>query len=312
MNEFARTSIKKILIYGYGVMGEAVARTFVKSGFEVSVFSSRADELSDSEKNLTFHKKLPSEVPDLVIEFVPEDIVDKQKVYQQIESSYGGEPLIATGTSGLDLIVLANGLKYPERFLGVHYFMPAESTAVVEVMAGPNCKPEDVDDVSNAMKCSGKETVVLYQPVVGFLINRLQHIILHECYYLIENGVAGPGDIDMSARMMLGPRMCINGLIKQKDISGLKIHADAQRSIVPNLHSIDTPNPMIQNMVKRGECGLGDGKGFYDWSDTDIKNIRSQSGIRLSRLTEFLRGESEKESGVLEPRSRSREELLKE
>ena len=50
MNEFPRTSIKKILIYGYGVMGEAVARTFVKSGFEVSVFSSRADELSDSER----------------------------------------------------------------------------------------------------------------------------------------------------------------------------------------------------------------------------------------------------------------------
>jgi 3-hydroxybutyryl-CoA dehydrogenase len=310
MNEFPRTSIKKVLIYGYGVMGEAVAKTFVKSGFEVNVFSSRANELADSEKDLIFHKTLPSEVPDLVIEFVPEDIVDKQRVYQQIESAYGGRPLIATGTSGLDLIVLAKVLEYPERFLGVHYFMPAESTAVVEVMAGPNCKPDDVDDVSNAMKCTGKETVVLYQPVVGFLINRLQHIILHECYYLIENGVAGPGDIDMSARMMLGPRMCINGLIKQKDISGLEIHAAAQRSIVPNLHSVDTPNPMIQKMVERGECGLGEGKGFYDWSNIDVNNIRSRAGSRLKKLTEFLNKETLEDSSNIEPRARSREELL--
>ena len=56
MNEFPRTSIKKVLIYGYGVMGEAVAKTFVKSGFEVNVFSSRANELADSEKDLIFHK----------------------------------------------------------------------------------------------------------------------------------------------------------------------------------------------------------------------------------------------------------------
>jgi 3-hydroxybutyryl-CoA dehydrogenase len=306
------TAIDKVLIYGYGVMGQAVSGTFAEAGFEVHVVSSRADELAGSAGSVTFHSTPPPDVPDLIIEFVPENYDDKQAVYRDLEAVYGGAPLIASGTSGLDLEKLAEDLSHPERFLGVHYFMPAESTAVVEVMAGPSCPPEDVDAVSDAMKRTGKETVVLYKPVVGFLINRLQHIILHECYYLMQNGVAGPDDIDMSARLMLGPRMCLNGLIQQKDISGLKIHADAQRSIVPELYPVDTPNPMIQDMVARGEGGLGDGKGFYDWTGIDIAETRSRAGRRLRKLTKFLRHEAEEETGAPEPRPRTRDELLGE
>ena len=307
-----KAAIDRILIYGYGVMGHAVSGTFAAAGFDVQVVSSRGRELAGSADPVTFHAELPAEAPDLVIEFVPENYADKQAVYRELEASYGRAPLIASGTSGLDLVKLADGLAHPQRFLGVHYFMPAESTAVVEVMAGPDCPREDVDAVSTAMKRTGKETVVLYQPVVGFLINRLQHIILHECYYLMQNGVAGPGDIDMSARLMLGPRMCLNGLIQQKDISGLKIHADAQRSIVPELHPVDTPNPMIQDMVARGEGGLSDGKGFYDWAGMDVGEIRARAGRRLRKLSEFLRAEAAEEADAPEPRPRSREELLGE
>ena len=109
---------------------------------------------------------------------------------------------------------------------------------------------------------------------------------------------------------MLGPRMCLNGLVQQKDISGLKIHADAQISIVPELYSTDTPNPMIQKMVARGEGGLGNGKGFYDWAGMDVANIRARAGRRLRKLSEFLRAEAEEEADAPEPRPRSRVELM--
>ncbi len=186
-----------------------------------------------------------------MIEFVPEDVRVKQGVYAEIESAYPGSnaPLIASGTSGLDLVELARGMKHPERFLGVHYFMPADTAPVVEVMAGLATARADVDRVADALRRTGKEPVVLYKPIVGFLVNRLQHAILHEAYYLIEAGVATAEDIDHAVRRMLAPRMCLNGLIQQKDISGLKIHADAQASIVPKLFHNATPNPMLQNMV---------------------------------------------------------------
>jgi 3-hydroxybutyryl-CoA dehydrogenase len=179
-------------------------------------------------------------------------------------------------------------LKRPERFLGLHYFMPADKALVVEVMAGPATPAATVDLVAAALRRSGKEPVVLYKPIVGFLVNRLQHAILHEAYYLIEAGVASVSDIDHAARRMLAPRMCLNGLIQQKDVSGLAIHADAQASIVPKLFHNAVPNPMLQAMVRSGETGLAAGKGFYDWAGCDVEAVRAQASAQLGKLQDFL------------------------
>ena len=283
-------AIQTVLIYGYGVMGRGVAATFAASGFTTLVKSSRAGKLASLPGNLSAVERLPEDPPDLVIEFVPEDVRVKKDVYAEIESAYpDGAPLIASGTSGLDLVELARGMKRPERFLGVHYFMPADTAPVVEVMAGLATLRADVDRVADALRRTGKEPVVLYKPIVGFLVNRLQHAILHEAYYLIEAGVASAEDIDHAARRMLAPRMCLNGLIQQKDISGLKIHADAQRSIVPKLFHNATPNPMLQNMVRLGETGLSAGRGFYDWSGCDVEAVRKQASSQLAKLLEFLK-----------------------
>jgi len=204
----------------------------------------------------------------------------------------------------MSLDTLAAPLAKPQLFTGVHYFMPADTTAVAEVMAGPGAPAEIVDAVADAVRRTGKEIVTLYKPIVGFLINRLQHIILHEAYYLVEEGVATPEDIDMAARKMLAPRMCLNGLIEQKDTSGLEIHALAQSSIVPELHPVDTPNPLIQDMVARGEVGLSAGEGFYDWDGCDVDLVRKQSSERLRKLSKFLDDELSEYAPGTKPKTR--------
>jgi 3-hydroxybutyryl-CoA dehydrogenase len=284
------TSIQTVLIYGYGVMGRGVAKTFADAGFTTLVKSSRAGTLAALPDKVIAAERLPEKAPDLVIEFVPEDARVKQSVYAELEAAYpDGTTLIASGTSGLDLVELSRKMKRRERFLGIHYFMPADVAPVVEVMAGLATPREEVDRVADALRRTGKEPVVLYKPIVGFLVNRLQHAILHEAYYLIEAGVASAEDIDHAARRMLAPRMCLNGLIQQKDISGLKIHADAQESIVPKLFHNATPNPMLQTMVALGRTGLSAGKGFYDWSGCDAEAVRTQASSQLARLLEFLK-----------------------
>src|SRR5437660_11245137 len=255
------TPIRTVLIYGYGVMGRGVAKTFADAGFATLVKSSRAGKLEGLPARTSVVEQLPKEAPDLVIEFVPEDVPVKQAVYAEVEAAYSGNapgeaPLIATGTSGLDLVELARKMKRPERFLGVHYFMPADTAPVVEVMAGLATPRAEVDRVADALRRTGKEPVVLYKPIVGFLVNRLQHAILHEAYYLIEAGVASVHAIDHAARRMLAPRMCLNGLSQQKDISGLKIHADAQESIVPKLFHNATPIPCSRRWSPSAEPGF--------------------------------------------------------
>src|SRR5256885_14307330 len=89
---------------------------------------------------------------------------------------------------------------------------------------------------------------------------------------------------------MLAPRMCLNGLIQQKDISGLKIHADAQESIVPKLFHNATPNPMLQTMVALGRTGLSAGRGFYHLGGRDVGGVRRQGLSPLGKPPRFPRG----------------------
>src|SRR6202165_924369 len=299
----AAPAIRTVLICGYGVMGRGVATTFAAAGFRTRILSRRANSLVDlpwGVKAVSRLEQLDDEVPELAIEFAPEDVEAKQAVYRQLEEAYpGAGPIIATGTSGLDLVRLASTLIRPDRFVGMHYFMPADSSPVVEVMSGPQSSAALVDRVADAVEATGKDAVRLYKPTIGYLVNRLQHAILHEAYYLIEAGVASAADIDHAARRLLAPRMCLNGLIQQKDISGLKIHADAQRSIVPALFHNGTPNPMLQAMVTRGETGLSAGKGFYDWTGVEPERERVRVSQALIALLAFLDTlESEVRSGT--------------
>lgn len=297
--------IQSVLIYGYGVMGQGVARTFAKAGFDTIIRSSRAAELKDLPAGARAVTALPDTPPDLVLELVPEEVKTKQAVYLEVEAKYpGADVIIATGTSGLDLVELVKPLQHPERFVGLHYFMPADQALVVEVMAGPQAPRELVDLCAEVLRRTGKEPVVLYKPIVGFLVNRLQHAILHEAYYLIEKGVASAADIDHAARRMLAPRMCVNGLIAQKDLSGLVIHAGAQASIVPELFHNGVPNPMLQAMVQSGETGTAAGKGFYDWAGCDTAAVRKQASVQLAKLTDFLDSETMQPAPNTQPKAR--------
>ena len=77
--------------------------------------------------------------------------------------------------------------------------------------------------------------------------------------------------------------MCITGLLEQKDIGGLEMHAQAQRSIVPSLSHTDVPSPFLQNMVARGDIGIRSGRGFYDWTGRDPARCSGRANERLQR-----------------------------
>jgi 3-hydroxybutyryl-CoA dehydrogenase len=278
----------QVLVIGSGVMGRGIAKGFAAAGIPTAIFSRNAAKVTGVDARVTVVDRLPQEAPELIIESVPEKMDLKLECYAAIEAAYAGGPVLASNTSALDLEALARPLKHPERFLGIHYFMPADVNTIVEVAPVRATAPAATDAAVRLLEAAGKSVVRLKRALPGLLINRLQHAILHEAYYLIEAGVASAADIDQAARRMLAPRMCLNGLIRQKDISGLNIHADAQRSIVPALFHNGIPNPMLQAMVARGETGLATGKGFYDWTGRDVKTERARASRELAALLDFL------------------------
>src|SRR5262245_15346175 len=277
---------RSLLIVGAGVMGQGIARLFAAARIDVTLMDCR--DVKVSYPGVKFVRETPAAAPDLVIEAVFEDAVVKKSVYADMERAYGGRPVVATNTSGLPLNDLAGGLKYPERFLAMHFFMPAEVFPMIEVVRAHRTEDSAIALAISAVKQAGREPHVLGRDINGHLINRLHHSILHGAYHPREDGIATTEMIDKVAKRVLGTRMCVTGLLEQKDMAGLEIHAKAQRSIVPSLSHTGVPSPYLQNMVARGDLGVRSGKGFYDWRGRDATEVRRQANERLQRLIAFL------------------------
>ena len=299
------TAIARVLVVGAGTMGRGVAKSFAESGFETRVWSRRGASAPGLPAGVAASAELPKEAPDLVIENVPEDVAIKEGVYRALEAAYPSSVIIATNTSGLSLDLLAGSLAHPERFLGAHYFQPADVFPMVEVIAAAKTAPAVVARTADAMRRTGKEPVLVRKPVEGYLINRLQHALLNEAYHLIEIGAATPKEIDDIAKHLLGPRMCVTGAIEQKDLSGLRIHASAQAALVPKLAHTGRPVRFVQEMVERGETGLAAGLGFYDWRECDGSAVTTQASERLKRLLAFLARELGPDAARTLPKGRA-------
>jgi 3-hydroxybutyryl-CoA dehydrogenase len=285
--QFDAALCQRVLVAGAGVMGQGIARLFAGTNMAVTLMDTR--DVTAPHPTVRVVRQPPlDDVPDLVVEAVFEDRAVKQSVYEQIEAAYKGAPVVATNTSGLPLDELAEGLKFPHRFLAMHFFMPADVFPMIEVVRGSRTEDSAVAVALCAVKKAGREPVLLERPINGYLINRLQHSILHEAYHLIEDGVATAEMIDKVAKRLLGPRMCITGLLEQKDIAGLEMHAQAQRSIVPTLSHTNVPTPLLQDMVARGDVGIRSGRGFYEWQAGEADTVPAAANDRLKRLLKFL------------------------
>jgi 3-hydroxybutyryl-CoA dehydrogenase len=280
-----------LLIMGGGVMGQGMARLFARAGMHVTLVDPR--ETAFEQPGVTVVRDAPPDsVPDLVIEAVFEVHEVKQSVYATIERLYRGRPVLATNTSGLPLNELGAPLKYPHRFLAMHFFQPAEIFPMIEVVRGEHTEDAAMTVAVAAVKRAGREPIVLERAVNGYLINRLQHSILHEAYHLLESGIATADMIDKVAKLLLGPRMCITGLLEQKDLAGLEMHAQAQRSIVPTLSHTNVPSSYLQDMVARGDVGVRSGRGFYEWRGRDGAAVQRRASERLQRLLAYLQQDS--------------------
>ena len=128
----------------------------------------------------------------------------------------------------------------------------------------------------------------LNRPIIGALFNRLQHAMLHEAYWMIEEGYCTVEDVDKFARLAFGPRMCAGGLIEVKDLGGLVVHAASQAEIIPNLTLKREPAPFVQNLPKQGRTGADAGRGFYDWTGRDVAGRRAEVKAMTRKILDIV------------------------
>ncbi|MCC6611064.1 MAG: 3-hydroxyacyl-CoA dehydrogenase [Burkholderiales bacterium] len=148
---------------------------------------------------------------------------------------------------------------------GLHFFMPAHVVPLVEVVRGEATDLAVCEALVETMRALGKVPVLVKKDIPGFLANRMQHALAREAFWLVDEGIATPEDVDRAVRYGFGFRFVAAGPILQKDLAGLDIHCAASTMTFPSLNNGAEPARCLRERVAAGKLGVKTGEGFYQW-----------------------------------------------
>ena len=283
------TGLSSMAVVGGGTMGVGIVYVFAAAGWQVSVVEPddaralglqetlaqtalagvkrgkltelQAHSISTGVQRLHSADELPMGL-DLVVETVPERMALKRVVLGQIDARRPA--IIASNTSALSIDDLAACVQDPSRFLGMHFFNPVWSLAMVELIRGAATSEATLEAARRFSDGIGKTSITV-RDVPGFATSRLDLIASLEAMRMLQDGVASAEDIDRA--MVIAYRHPM-GPLRLSDIVGLDVRLDIARHLSTTLGERYAPPRLLEDMVARGDLGRKTGKGFFNWTST--------------------------------------------
>ncbi len=270
-------------IIGCGVMGRGIAQCFLLAGYEV-LLSDLTAELSENGRKtiLAALKKRKGEAAaqelssrlksvrddqglsgcSVIVEACLEELEVKREVFQKLEKCVPRDCLLLSNTSSLSLSAIAEGLVFPERTAGMHFFNPADRMELVELVRGERTSEETVGRLYEIADRLGK-TAVLSLDTPGFIVNRVLAPMLNEAILLYESGSASKEDIDRGLQLGANHPM---GPLALCDLVGLDVLLHVMEQFSLTLDPVKyAPAPLLRRMVAEGKLGVKTGEGFYSY-----------------------------------------------
>jgi 3-hydroxyacyl-CoA dehydrogenase/enoyl-CoA hydratase/3-hydroxybutyryl-CoA epimerase/enoyl-CoA isomerase len=124
---------------------------------------------------------------DIIIEAVVENPKVKKAVFAEVEGLVREDTIIASNTSTISISLLAEGLKRPQNFVGMHFFNPVHMMPLVEVIRGKQSSDEAVAATVKLASKMGKTPVVV-NDCPGFFVNRVLFPYFAGFHMLLRDG----------------------------------------------------------------------------------------------------------------------------
>jgi 3-hydroxybutyryl-CoA dehydrogenase len=280
--------LQNIVVIGSGVMGRGIAYVSAVGGFSTTLVDINEAQLKSAEKEislifekaiqrnkltmqerdearsfLSFSNHLIQAVKeaDLIIEAVPEVTEIKRSIFEVIDQHAPASCVFASNTSTMSPTELGSYTKRPEKVMAMHFFNPVQKMRLVEMVRGLETSEETVDRIRMVGEKMGKETVTINE-FPGFVTSRISALVGNEAFYMLQEGVGTPEDIDKAIKLGLNYPM---GPFELGDLVGLDTRLNNLNYLHAKLGEKYRPAPLLEQYVKAGRLGRKTGRGVYDY-----------------------------------------------
>jgi 3-hydroxybutyryl-CoA dehydrogenase len=232
---------------------------------------------------------------EIVIECVPEIMDAKAGALALIGRAARPDAMVM---STLAVGELQSLLVSPERFLNAHFLNPAFLIPLIELSPGERTDRAVLDAAFSMFEAIGKVPVVC-RPSPGYIVPRLQALLMSEACRIVAEGVASVEDVDKAVAYGFGPRYAAMGIFEFIDWGGLDILFYGGHFLAKALDSpAHAPPDEVARMMAEGRDGMRSGRGYYDFRNVDVAEFQR---TRLKRLLQILR----LQENIVTPRSTS-------
>jgi 3-hydroxybutyryl-CoA dehydrogenase len=288
--------VNKVGVLGAGLMGHGIAQVSAQAGYDVvlrEVDQERLDKgIGKIEKQLgravekgKMEQSAADEVRgriqgtldysdfadcDLVIEAITEDLGKKLEMWRELDGIVKDGAVLATNTSSLAVIDQAASTKRPDRFIGLHFFNPAQVMPLLEVIQTVTTDEESLATGFAYGEKLGTLTVHA-KDKTGFIVNRLLVPYMLDAIRALEEGVGSVAEIDQAMQAGAAHPM---GPLTLADFVGLDTLGSISEVMFDEFRErrFAAP-PTLRKMLTAGWYGRKSGTGFYDYTgDEPVPN----------------------------------------
>jgi 3-hydroxybutyryl-CoA dehydrogenase len=172
------------------------------------------------------------------------------------------ECILASNTSTISISELAGQLRFPQRFIGMHFMNPAPLMQLVEVITAIQTSEATATAIVELAEKIGKKAVVV-RDSPGFVLNRILIPMINEAICALDAGIADATAIDSC--MKLGANHPI-GPLALGDLIGLDVCLTIMEVLFADFGDPKyRPSPLLRRMVAAHMLGRKSGTGFFTY-----------------------------------------------
>jgi 3-hydroxybutyryl-CoA dehydrogenase len=307
--------VKEVAIFGAGTMGPGLAQVFATAGYDVAMYSRKAETLEKAMRvananiatfvdnglleedqvsgilakiRTTQSVEEAAREADFVIESIAEKMDAKKALYEELDKVCPQRTIFTSNTSYLNIYEVMPEARLPQTVIA-HWFAPPQIIPLVEVVKGPKTSQDTVDFVVELLKKVDRVPTVMEKFVSGFCINRFLRIIGRECFFLLDNGYMTAEQLDLAVKASIIPRAMVLGFIQRYDFTGIDLSYGNLQNPDFVEAPIDNQPRSLKELMDKGELGVKTGKGFFDYTDRPLEQVLRERDAAMIKVFEEVR-----------------------